>query len=136
MRLLRGIASVLAAVIAGGLVVLAVETLSGRFYPPPPGVDHRDPQALGAFIASMPLGAYALLVAGWALAAFLVGWIAARLAAEKPMQYAWIAGGLFFAAGLINLFGIPHPTWFRLVGMLAFLPFSYLGGRLGGRGRG
>ncbi len=134
MRQLRGVAAVLAAVVAGGLVVLGVEALSGRVYPLPPGVDLSDPQALAAMIASMPAGAFALLFAGWALAAFLVGWIAARLTAEQPMRNAWVAGGLFFFVGLMNLFAIPHPTWFRLVGMLAFLPSLYLGGRLGGRG--
>lgn len=92
MRQLRGVVAVLVVVVAGGLVVLGVEALSGRVYPLPPGADLSDPQALGAAITSMPAGAFALLLAGWALAAFLVGWIAARLT-----RVAWGAWTMWFS---------------------------------------
>lgn len=38
-----------------------------------------------------------------------------------------VVGVLLLAFGIMNLVAIPHPMWFTIVSVLAFLPAAYAG---------
>jgi hypothetical protein len=73
----------------------------------------------------IPAWAVLLVLAGSVLGALLGGWIVGRLSPWKPVVLAAIVGGLFTLGQVANLQSTPHPTWFVVPGLLAFLP-AYL----------
>lgn len=44
-----------------------------------------------------------------------------------------VAAGIFAAGGFMNFMKIPHPTWFVVASMIAFVVAPFLGTRLAGR---
>lgn len=129
----RSILAVLGGGIVCGLVVYAVEALSSRIYPLPPGVDPSDPEALQAAVAELPPGAFLFLLLAWFLGVFAGAWVAARLAPSSPFLHGMIVAGLVAASAVVNLALLPHPAWMWVVGPVVILGAGWLGARLAGR---
>ena len=130
----RSILAVLGGGLVCGLVVFAVEALSSRIYPLPPGVDPSDPEALRAAVAHLPLGAFLFLLLAWFLGVFAGAWVAARLAPSSPFVHGMIVAGLVAASAVVNLALLPHPAWMWVAGPLVILAAGWLGSRLAAPG--
>ncbi|HEY5801286.1 MAG TPA: hypothetical protein VIT92_13765, partial [Burkholderiaceae bacterium] len=74
--MLRSILAVLAAVVAGFVLIILGDTLNHAIYPTPAGLDISNESAFHSFLASAPAGMFALLFASWMVAAFGTGFIA------------------------------------------------------------
>jgi hypothetical protein len=127
--MLRRVLATIAGIVAGGIVIMLVEMLSHRIYPPPPGIDVNNPEALKALMASAPPGALAAVVIAWALGSFAGGWTAAAIG--KHLIPALIVGAVLMIGGVANMMMIPHPIWMWVAGLIVFLPGAFLGGKLG-----
>jgi len=110
------------------LIILGMDALSHQVYPPPAGLDPRDPAAMRTIIAGMPTGAFIIVVAGWILGAGLGSWLATRISAGKALA-GGVVGGVTFAATSANLFSIPHPVWVVLGALIGIPLASWLGTR-------
>lgn len=113
--------------------VAAFDALSHALYPPPPGVDFKDPAALAGFVESMPFAAKAIVAVGWFVAPLLGALLAIGIARDNLPG--WIVATLFLAAAVTNLFFIPHPQWmvvacFVLPGLAAMLAQLFMSGRV------
>lgn len=125
----RTILGVLAGAVVAWLTIIASQFAGASVYPPPPGIDLRDPDQLAAFIAAAPPAAMALVLAGWALGAFLGGWVAAKISRRHRWAAALLVGALVLAGVIANAAMIPHPLWFTMLGMLLPLPAAWLAAR-------
>lgn len=103
--------AVVAGLIIGGLVVAVVESANVFLFPPPPGLDYRDPEALGAYTATLPFAAFAVVGAAWVLGALAGGALAGRLGGARADVDGGIVGLLLATAGVMNLLAYPHPAW-------------------------
>lgn len=130
---IRTAVGVVAGIVVAWLVIVLSQLLSAALYPPPPGTDLTDPAVLADFINAAPVTAMACVIAGYALAALLGGWVAARLARPHPRTAAMIVGGMVLLGVVLNFAMIPHPTWMLFSGVLLPLPMAWLGTRLAGR---
>jgi len=124
----RTILGILAGLVVAWLAMSACEFASLFLHRPPAGLDLRDPQALAAHIAAAPLPAMLVVVLGWALAAFLGGWVAARIARHR-LAAALIIGVLVLAGVIANSAMIPHPLWMTVAGIALPLPLAWLAAR-------
>ena len=116
--MLRKISAVLLGVVVAFLTVMVVEWVSHQLYPPPPGLDFKDPEQVRLFMASLPLGAFLAVLLGWLLGTITGGLTACYVAREKPVVFASIIGTVMLAATVTNLALIPHPTWFSIAGII------------------
>ena len=123
--------SVIAGLIAGGIVIYLIQMISARQYPLPPELDPADVEAMKEHIAGLPVGAFLYIILAWAMGALVGGFIAGIIIREKAVLYAVIIGAILMSFGFINLIMVPHPVWFWFAGMAVFLPFAWLGGKLG-----
>ena len=126
----RTILGILAGMVTAWVVIMACQFASGLLYPPPPGMDLRQPEQLAAFIAQAPPAAMAIVVASWVLGAGLGGWVAAKIARAHPLFAALVIGLLVLAGVVANNTMIPHPTWMTVLGVLLPLPAAWLGARM------
>jgi len=109
-------------------ITFAVEALTSHLlFPLPPGTDPYDAESMKATMAPLPRA----VLLGWALSAVAGGWVAARVGG-RPRQPARLVGVILLAVAIFRLSSFPHPTWFRVVGVLLFLPAAELGARLAG----
>ena len=108
---------VLGAVVGVAIAVLTVmlfEWISHTAFPPPPDLDVKSSEALSAYIASAPIGAILLLLAGYIVATFDGTFIAIWIGRAKPFVFALVVGVLMLVATTTNLIMILHPLWFTI----------------------
>jgi hypothetical protein len=132
-NLLRNVLALVAGIVIGGAVNMAIVSLGPSLIPPPAGVDVRSAEGLRQGIHLFqprhfitPFAAHAL----GTLAGALVGYL---IAAGK-VRVAYGIGAFFLLGGLAASFMIPAPAWFVALDLLgAYLPMAWLGIQMGSR---
>ena len=127
-RLVRYFLGLLAGAILGIVTVGLVEGAGHLIFPPPPGLDIRDPEALAALMEQVPLAAKLAVVLAWFLGALVGGWVAGRVAREP--RAAWIIAGIFIVMTAITIASIPHPMWMVVAGLVAPLLAAWIASRM------
>jgi len=94
---------------AMALSVFLVEGLGHILWPPPEGVDLKDPEQLKAIISTIPFGAKLFVMIGWAVGALVGGLVAVRISRKR--WTAWVISAAMLGLTAITLFMIPHPVW-------------------------
>jgi hypothetical protein len=134
MALFRNILAVVAGVLVGGAVNMALVVIGPQLVPPPPGANMTTAEGLAAAMPLLgpkhfvfPFLAHSLGTLSGALAAYLIA------ASLKP-GIAHFVGAFFLAGGIAASFMIPAPAWFIALDLLgAYVPMAWLGTRIGRR---
>lgn len=113
MRTFLGIA---VGLVAAFLSVFAVESVGHMLFPPPAGLDMRNPADQARMIEMMPVAAKAIVVIAWFVGA-LIGAAIANFIARRSIA-GWIVAVLVIAAGVATMLMFPHPIWMWLAGLL------------------
>ncbi len=129
----KRIGAVVAGLLAGFLVVGLIEGVSSWIYPPPQGLDFSDREALRAFVAGLPLGAFALVLVAHLAGPFAGAFTCGVIVRDPWLTGSLIIGGVFLLGGLVNLFLLPHPVWFAILDVLLYLPAAVAGGAVAHR---
>jgi hypothetical protein len=132
-KIVRSVLAVIAGFVAASAVMMLVETANGRILYPELGKlaeGMTDREAIRALLASAPLGAFLVVLFGWALGSLVGGFLAAWIGSSAPEAHALVLGGLLTLAGIANNLMLPPPAWFWIAGLVAFLPAAYAGARL------
>jgi len=124
--MLRDILAGIAGVVIAVLIVFLADQLSHMIYPLPAGLDPSDTEDLRAYIATLPLAAFLMVMSGWVVATFVGAVVADRIGTAKAWIYPTIVGGFMFAATTADLILIPHPHWFTAVSLAAILFSAWL----------
>ncbi len=133
-NLLRNALALLAGIIVGSAVNMALVTLGPSLIAPPAGVDVTNAENLAKTIHLfeprhyiVPFLAHAIGTLAGALVAYLI-------AASYKTQIAYAIGAIFLCGGVAASFMIPAPAWFIALDLLtAYLPMAWLGIRIGTR---
>lgn len=133
---LRNTLALLAGIVIGGSVNMALVMLSPSLIPPPAGVDVTNPESLSKVMHLfeprhfiMPFLAHAIGTLAGALAAYLI-------AGSYKVQMTYVIGAVFLCGGIAASFMIPAPAWFIGLDLLvAYLPMAWLSIRIGARMR-
>ena len=130
--LLRQIAAPIVGILVGSVIVALVETAGRAVFRAPPAPSG-DATAMRAYVAALPVGALATVVAGWWLGSFAGVWAAVLVAARRPRLHAGIVVGVLLLATVANLVMLPHPLWMTVLGPLGILVAGWLAMRVGAR---
>ena len=130
MKILRSIFGVVVGVLVGGALVAAIEASGQSVFPPPPGLDPTDPESFRALMDEIPAGAFLLLLVAHFFGSLIGAWLAARVGAYRHTLHAAITAGVFLAFGVANLVRLPHPWWFAVADVAAYVAAGWLAGRL------
>ena len=127
----RTIAGVVVGVVVAWLTIMLAEFASAPLHPVPAGLDMRDPESVAAFVATLPVSALLLVLAGWVLGGLVGGYVAASIS-RKPR--AALTVGIVIVLGVIaNAVMIPHPMWMTIAGVLLPVPAAWFGAKLATR---
>lgn len=128
----KNIAAGIAGVATAVVLVWLVEMLGHSVYPPPAGLDFADPDAMRAYVATLPIGAFLFVGGAWFIGTLSGTIVACKIGSAKPTIFAGIVGGLMLAATVVNLTMIPHPAWFSILGVVGIVAAAWLGMKIGG----
>ncbi|MBP6597385.1 MAG: hypothetical protein KA187_02375 [Arenimonas sp.] len=128
--MVRSILAVLAGILVMGVAVAGVQWLGHALYPPPPGIDPRDHDAMVALISTMPVMALAMVLVAYAFGSFLGAYTASLISVRHKRGVAVIVALVMLALVVMNFVLIPHPSWMVVVGVLIPAPFALLAWRL------
>ena len=124
----KTILAVLAGVIAGGAIVFVTEAVGHSLFPPPADINLADPEDVKRLMASLPAGAFAMVLVGWFLGSFAGALVALRIA--RSPTAAWGVAVVFTLLTAASFTMIPHPMWMIVAGLLIPLASAWLALRL------
>jgi len=120
-----------AGVASAFLVIAAIELVAHAVYAPSVMPDVSTPEAMAAYIASMPLGAFLFVLAAYVAGTVVGGFVGIVIARRHAMRFACLAGGLIVLASIANFVAIPHRTWFVVATLVDVPLVAWLTGRAG-----
>lgn len=129
----RTILAVIVGMALAMTTMLVFEAGYGLQHPLPPGANAQDPATLNTHIAHAPLPALLLVLAGWVVAAFDGGLVAALISRRHKLGAALTIGALIVASVYAITTMYAHPAWMLIAGLALPLPASWLGARLAQR---
>jgi pimeloyl-ACP methyl ester carboxylesterase len=132
MSYVRGLFSLLAGLVAGAGLNVAIVGISTALYPPPADLAYEDVDAMAAYVSALPAAALVIVLAGHLIGTLFGAWLAARLAGRRPPILAAVVAAVFLLAGIANLVSIPHPLWFAALDVLTYPTAGFLAWRLAG----
>lgn len=134
--ILRNILAVVAGLIAGSIVNMALVNLGPQLIPPPEGADITSMEGLKATMHLMQPKHFLMPFLGHALGTLAGAALAAYIASSHKMRVAMIVALFFLLGGLSMVFMMPSPMWFSAADLgLAYLPMGWLGHKLTGGNR-
>lgn len=113
----RALLGMAAGILVAFATVFGIDLAGHQIYPLPSDLNMHDPEAVGAFIQTMPPEALAIAAAAWFVGA-LDGGIVAALIARRAWTV-WPVAGAVAAAGVVNILMIPHPVLLQMGAVVA-----------------
>ena len=132
--IVKNVVAVLAGLIAGSLVNIALVTIGPMLVPPPPGVDMTDMDSLAQSMHLMGPRHFVFPLLGHGLGTLVGATAAYVLAGRNAVLLAYGIGIFFLLGGVTAARMIPAPVWFVVTDLvIAYLPMAWLATVLGNR---
>ena len=128
----KNIGAGIAGVVIAMALVWLIEMVGHSVYPPPPNLDFANADVMRAYIDTLPVGALLFVAGAWFVGTLGGTAAACKIGDAKPMIFAIVVGGLMLVATVMNLFIIPHPLWFAVLGVGGVIAGAWLGMTIGG----
>ncbi len=128
MNVVRGILGFFAGLIVAWLFVFGAEAVTHRLYPFPPHTDMHDMTTIKNFVATLPIAAFIIVLAGWFFATLLGTYTASSVGRSRVPGI--VLAVLLLFAGIMNARVIPQPGWFTATSIAIYLLVPLAGIRL------
>ncbi len=124
-KILAGLAGIL---IANATFILA-RNLTGLIFGVPAELNPNEAQGLSASFADLPVGAFLLLLAGYALGSYLGGFSMNKISRWNSLILPLVLGIMGTLGWVAEVVGSQFPAWVVIIGFFCFIPFALLGYR-------
>jgi hypothetical protein len=124
---LRNILAFVLGAVIGGIVNMAIVTISPSIFPLPEGFDPNDVNTYVNHIDEFSFGNFFMTFLAHALGTLVGALIAVKVAASHKVKMAYAIGVFTMLGGITAAFMIPAPTWFIAVDLIfAYIPMAWL----------
>lgn len=125
---LKKILALLIGLIVSISTIALLEQFSHWLYPPSTTPDWQDPSAVAAYMQSLPVAAYLLVLLAWA-SGVVTGIVVATLLVKRVSRlFVVTITGMVWLATLANIYMIPHPAWVAAAALLLLPAVGWLSG--------
>lgn len=125
--MVRKILAFVAGIVVFGALTAAIQIVNMLIFGMPDQKAMSDPEAMKAYIASLPTGAFIGLLLSYAAGSYVAGFIMRKISKWDSLILAALLGLMGTVAWIVNLGQYPHPLWVAALGFLCFIPFTLLG---------
>jgi len=113
------------------IVNMSLVMMNGSVIPLPEGVDVTSSESLKASMHLFEAKHFIFPFLAHALGTLAGAWLAAKLATNHKMKFAYGIGVFFLLGGIANIWMIGGPVWFNALDIVvAYIPMAWLGGQL------
>lgn len=133
--MVRRIIAFIAGIAVAVALVMIIQKLGHSLFPPPTDLDPADREFMEAYVANLPWGPLAFVIASYFAATLAGGWVAGTVAGEWPLLYAGVVGFFILAGAISTVMMIPHPAWFTIAAIAGIVIAALLAATLAARGR-
>ncbi len=125
---IRNIIAVIAGLIAGSIVNMAIIMLSNSFIALPEGVDPSNMENLKANMHLFEPKHFLFPFLAHALGTLSGAVLTVIIASSKKLTMVLILSALFLAGGVSNVIMLPAPLWYAVIDLsLAYIPMALMG---------
>lgn len=125
--ILRNILAVVAGIIVGSMVNMALISVSGSIIPPPNGADVTTTEGLQATMHLFEPKHFLFPFLAHALGTLAGAFLASLIAATHRFKFAMAIGLFFLAGGIASVLMLPSPVWFTVLDLtVAYLPIAFV----------
>lgn len=125
--------AVVLGLLAGGVLVAAIQMISVIQNPMPEGLELSDKKGMAEFVSQLPTSAFAIVLIAHAFGALFGAFVSTLVMKQKWLVGTLIIGFAFLLGGISNLISIPHPDWFKFVDLASYFPAAFIGAWAGKR---
>jgi hypothetical protein len=132
----KKILAVVVGLLVNAFVVFLVEMIGHLIISSPEGYERIIEFSLEErkeMMASLSMGAYLFLLAGWALGPFVGGMVASKILPDYWKTSSFVIGVMVALMLVLLNSTIPHPTWLITIGIVLPVPMAYFGGKMFGQ---
>ncbi len=130
--IVKNIVAVVAGLIVGSIVNMAIVMVSGSIIPPPPGGDITTMEGLKATMHLFQPRNFIFPFLAHAIGTLVGALVTVKIAATSKLLMAMTIGLFFLVGGIINSIMLGGPAWFTAVDLIiAYIPMAYLAWKLG-----
>lgn len=123
----KNILAVIAGLVIGSAVNMAIIMVSGSIIPPPEGADVTTMEGLKASMHLFEPKHYIFPFLAHSLGTLVGAFVAALIASSHKARFALVIGAFFLAGGIANVFMLPAPMWYNVVDLAgAYIPMAWL----------
>lgn len=131
---LRIALALIAGLVVGGGVNMALIMLGPSLIPPPPGADMTTAEGLQAAMPLLEPKHFLVPFLAHAVGTLVGALVGSLLTASRRAVVAYAVGAVFLCGGVAASVMIPAPTWFEVLDVVvAYLPMAWLGLSLANR---
>lgn len=131
---LRIALALIAGLVVGGGVNMALIMLGPSLIPPPAGADMTTAEGLQAAMPLLEPKHFLVPFLAHAVGTLVGTLVGSLLTASRRAVVAYAVGAVFLCGGVAASFMIPAPTWFEVLDVVvAYLPMAWLGLSLANR---
>ena len=129
--ILRNILAIVAGIILGSIVNMAIIMLSSSIIPPPEGVNPSDMESLKASMHLFEPKHFLMPFMAHAFGTLVGAFVAGLIAINHRLKISLAIGLFFMLGGITNILLLPSPLWFTITDLaLAYIPMAWLGYKL------
>ena len=131
---IKNILAVVAGVLIGSAVNMALILVSSSVIAPPAGANVSTTEGLQASMHLFEPKHFIFPFLAHSLGTLVGAAAAAFIAASYQLQMALIVGAVFLAGGVASVMMLPSPLWFNALDLVgAYLPMAWIGWKVGAR---
>ena len=129
--ILRNVLAILAGIILGSIVNMAIIMLSSSVIPPPEGVNPSDMESLKASMHLFEPKHFLMPFLAHAFGTLVGAFVAGLIAINHRLKISLAIGLFFMLGGITNILLLHSPLWFTITDLaLAYIPMAWLGYKL------
>lgn len=131
---LRNVLAVIAGLIVGAIVNMALVMVGGALIPAPAGVDVTNVESIRASIHLFEAKHFVFPFLAHAIGTLIGALVASLIGGSNRMLLAMIVGVFGVLVGIAAAFMVPAPVWFMALDLVvAYIPMAWLGWKLSGK---
>ena len=134
--MLRNILAVIAGLVVGSVVNMALIAIGPMVIPPPAGADMTTMEGIQAAMPLFETQHFVFPFLAHALGTLAGALVACLIATRHKVIISFVIGVVFLLGGIAAAYMLPAPFWYEALDLIAaYIPMAWLGGKLGGAGK-
>jgi hypothetical protein len=131
MKIIKGCLAIIVGIIVGSIVNAGLILFCNILFGAPEGMDLFDPESVKAHADKLTTANFIGTLLAHQLGTLGGAFVAAKIAPLRKMIFSFGIGAWFLCGGIYAVTLIPAPIWFIVADFVLYIPFAFMGGKLG-----